>query len=323
MINKNPEQCIHCHKCTEHCDFLNKYKMDIGDVEKLKAHAFNCFLCGTCSQVCPVGIDGKEVILGMRQQIASEDSRIIEKQNKGLLWEKNDYKFKNYRHAKGNSALFPGCNFPSLYPKTTKKIAEIFREQYGIGIVYDCCGKPVSELGLLEKEKALIDNLEKRLSEQNIKELILFCPNCYGFFKDKLSVSLVPIYEKIEQLGIGKANLNKDGKIFLPCSDRYEREWYEQILKFSDGKLSPIEGVQCCGLGGCASGKEPEIVQGLAETIRLQTDGVLYTYCASCSGQLTRQDLKSVKHVLPEIFETSEKPEVKKSFINRAVNKFR
>ena len=64
-----------------------------------------------------------------------------------LLKEKKDYIYKNYRNATGKCILFPGCNFPSFYPKTMKKLVKLLKE-HGIGVAYDCCGKPIAELGL-------------------------------------------------------------------------------------------------------------------------------------------------------------------------------
>ena len=57
--------------------------------------------------------------------------------------------------------------------------------------------------------------------------------------------------------------------------------------KLSDlSNLESVKGVQCCGLGGCASVKEPEIAKHMASA--LAGEEKVYSYCASCSGNLTR-----------------------------------
>ena len=59
MKSKNDvSECIHCHVCQKHCEFLKKYGIDIGDTEKLKELSYHCFLCGKCTEVCPIGIEG-------------------------------------------------------------------------------------------------------------------------------------------------------------------------------------------------------------------------------------------------------------------------
>ena len=72
MKNKNDvSECIHCHVCQKHCEFLEKYGIDIGDTEKLKELSYHCFLCGKCTEVCPIGIDGRDYILKLMTVVES------------------------------------------------------------------------------------------------------------------------------------------------------------------------------------------------------------------------------------------------------------
>ena len=104
--------------------------------------------------MCPANIDGKTLVLQMRRDKVSEnDGKIAGKGYDSTLIEKKNYLFKNYKHATGKSVLFTGCNFPSLYPETTIKLAEMLKEKAGIGIIFDCCGKPVSELGIKKRKR--------------------------------------------------------------------------------------------------------------------------------------------------------------------------
>ena len=106
----------------------------------------------------------------------------------------------------------------------------------------------------------------------------------------------------------------------MPCPDREKREILASAERFVNGKLEPVKGVQCCGLGGCAPVKEPEIAKHMASA--LAGEEKVYSYCASCSGNLTRGGCQNLRHLLTEILETYEKPDVKKSMINRAKTKF-
>lgn len=69
-------------------------------------------------------------------------------------------------------------------------------------------------------------------------------------------------------------------------------------------------------LGGQGCAKEPEIAKSFAETVKKYPQ-TIYTYCGSCAGNLTRNGCKQVRHVLPEILGTKEKPDTIKSLINR------
>ena len=115
--NNTVEACTHCHVCQNQCEFLKKYGIDIGDTEKLKELSYHCFLCGKCTEVCPENIDGREYILNLRREKVEKSGGTLEEKGYGmLLKEKKDYIYRNYRHAQGESILFPGCNFPSFYP---------------------------------------------------------------------------------------------------------------------------------------------------------------------------------------------------------------
>ena len=288
--NNTVEACTHCHVCQNQCEFLKKYGIDIGDTEKLKELSYHCFLCGKCTEVCPENIDGREYIL-------------------------------NYRNATGKCILFPGCNFPSFYPKTTKRLVNELKK-YGIGVAYDCCGKPIVELGMKEDEKRIIGQIQSELHKRKIKEVIMLCPNCYAYLKPRMEeVKVVSIYEKLEEFEIGKKNLFP-AKVFLPCPDREKKELLGEIERYIEGKLIPIEEVQCCGLGGCAPVKEPELAKNMGAALKNSGGQKIYSYCASCAGNLNRNGSKNVTHILTEILETDEKADTGKSMLNRMKTKF-
>lgn len=316
------EKCIQCGKCTRNCSFLSKYGLDIGKTEKLRELAYHCFLCGKCSEVCPVGIDGHSIILEMRRNAVAENNGKVPEKGYGiLLLEKKEYLFRNYKHVNGKSVFFPGCNFPSFYPKTNEKLISIL-EGYDIGVVFDCCGKPVAELGLREQEEKIIKNMENRLKTAGVTEVITACPNCYHFLKNRIKdINIVSIYEKLQELGCGQ-EVEGDIFVFLPCPDRKEREFLSQIESYVTGEISVLTEVSCCGLGGCAASKEPELAKGMAAGLREVGYEEIYTYCASCAGNLTRNGCGKVTHVLTEILETYEKPDTSGSFMNRVKTKF-
>ena len=322
MGTKAAGDCIHCHICQKNCDFLTKYGLDIGDTDRLRDLAYHCFLCGKCTEVCPIGIDGREVILGLRSERAGGSERQeIEKTYKGALGEKRDYRFRNWKHATAGSVFFPGCNFPSLFPKTCSEAVRIFAK-HGIGTVYECCGKPVGELGFKKDEERIFGEIRTRLRENSIDEIVVACPNCRGYFGDRLGVKVTGVYEKLKELGEGQT-LEGDFKLYLPCPDREGRVWIDEISSFIDGEICFVKGIQCCGLGGNALLREKEISQGFADRFKAQDEGQVYTYCASCTGRFVRNGFDSINHILTRILGTNEKPDTLKSYLNRVFTKFR
>ena len=84
--NKSVDEnaCVHCGVCQKNCVFLKKYGIDIGDTEKLEELAYHCFLCGKCTEVCPIGIDGRQKILQIRRQKVKENNNKIPEKGYGF-----------------------------------------------------------------------------------------------------------------------------------------------------------------------------------------------------------------------------------------------
>lgn len=314
------EKCTQCGLCQSNCSMLSKYGINIGDIEKLRELAYHCFLCGECARVCPEGINGKAVVHELREEnaVTVEGEAELRQTYKGCFAEKEDYKFRNYRRATGGAVYFPGCNFPSLYPKTSEYISKLLKKNHGIGTVYDCCGKPIGELGYRNGEERIIDKLNRLFAENGITELITACPNCKDYLEGKVNVPVVDIYTKLQELGYGKV-IAGDIKLYVPCPDRDSLIWLDSVKKYISGEVSVIQGVGCCGLGGLARVEEPELASGFTEEMKKQ-EGIVYTYCGSCVGNFTRNG-RPVFHVLPEIMETGEKPDTAKSYVNRMLTK--
>lgn len=316
MENK---ECTHCGACRASCRFLEKYEIDIGDLAEREDLLYHCFLCGECTAVCPERIDGRQMVIDMRRRQVKENGNKLKASGyEMLIKEKENYIFKNYKNGNTKSVLFPGCNFPSFYPETIKYLVQKLQEA-GIGVVYDCCGKPIAELGMEQSEKIIIERLNRRLKDAGIEELIMLCPNCYMFLKPYLDVRMVSIYDKLQELGWGRM-VEEDVTIFPPCPDRESKEILEGIRPFLKGKVELVDNVQCCGLGGCAARNESELVEEMIEDIKKH--GRVYSYCASCSGNFARKGYQDTDHLLLKILGREEKPDTVKSVINRMKLRF-
>lgn len=321
------DACTQCGLCQEHCSFLHRYQLNLGDQEQLRKLAYHCFQCGRCSQVCPRGLDGRALIHQMRvKEVEENHGRVKEKGYGLLLWEKMHYKFRNYGGITPKTVLFPGCNFPSFYPRTNKALGRLL-QSYGIGMVYDCCGKPVYELGLEDRARSILREMEERLSTAGVEELVVLCPNCYTYLKKGLKLSVISIYELFQRLD--QSFSFDGGKVFLPCPDRETGILFSQIQSFCQNELEAVDDCQCCGLGGCAGAKEPDLVREMVHEIRdkmqqgrnpdkRQQEDSLLVYCASCAGSLSRQGIPA-RHVLSEMLGVCEQADWKHSLKNRAI----
>ncbi len=314
---KGGKACAHCGICQKNCLFLQKYGITIGDMEEHEELLYHCFLCGRCTAACPEGIDGRAHILHLRQRQVEENGGAIKEDGYDMLIrEKQDYLYASYRNQTAGSVLFPGCSFPGFYPKTTEHIIKLFKEKAGIGTVFDCCGKPVAELGLADAEEKIVERLNRRFAEGGVEEVIMLCPNCYHFLKPRLKVKIVSIYDKLKALGIG-CKIREKVTLFPPCPDRESQEMLQGIRRFLSEDPYLIENVQCCGLGGCAGAKEKELAQQLVDKAQEHGAGIC-TYCASCSGNFARKGYAGSEHLLLKILQQTESPDVKETGANRA-----
>lgn len=317
--------CIHCNLCTKNCEFLKKYDLDLEGFSKRGDLSYNCFLCGRCKEVCPKDIDGKEIALSMRKEKVKNNKNLIKDKNYNmLLKEKNPYIFANYKNSNKKSVLFPGCNFVSFFP-TTGKVLINKLEKYDIGVIFDCCQKPIDELGLEEDANKNLQPLRDKIKEANIEEIIVVCPNCYYFLKERLDVNIITIYEKLKELNIGQNIEGEYFPIYYPCPDRKEKLFFNTIKPFIKGKVKDsFKSTQCCGLGGCASPKENEISTRFAKSVSLVGEEKLFTYCASCVGNFKRKGFLNSYHILTLVLNVKEEvPLGMRSLFNRAMFKFK
>lgn len=308
-LTVNYEKCIDCGRCTDNCLFLKKYDINLKEYASLPELAYNCYLCGECKRVCPVSIDGRQLSLNLREKRIKEGYKLYLNGYSTLLLEKRNYIFKNYKDVNSKVVLFPGCNFPSYYPETTKIISEELKQNFGISTIFDCCGKPIDDLSMKKQKDKIADKLNNRFKKLGIEELILLCPNCYHYLKKTLDIKISMIYEhdEIMESLICKDQTDKiEGFLFLPCPDKNNRTIYKMLEKYINTKnLQEIKDIQCCGAGGCATVKEGELSKKLQDGFKAY-DKKIYLYCATCAGMITKSN-SNVEHILCKLLNTDEK----------------
>lgn len=305
MIQKAKEQCINCNLCSRHCDFLDKYQMNLRDFALKPQLASSCFLCDKCKSVCPKDLSGKEIAL-LHRKNSKNQPRI------GAFLKKN-YMFKNTPKKYSETLLFLGCNYPGYYPKTCERLIEICQDR-GIDYSIDCCKKPLLESGLAFAYEKMRGDFKAR----GLKRLICACPNCYYTFKKHLKgIEILNVYRFIRKEGIG-SRISEEAHVFFPCSDRYDGEIFEDIKFFlSASYKDTFQEVNCCGLGGNARKKEGDLLDKISEKMHGYHAPSIYTYCSSCAGIFTSYGLENVKNCLSEILDVHE--QVSRSYVKNII----
>nr|AGS53098.1 hypothetical protein [uncultured bacterium contig00036] len=229
--------------------------------------------------------------------------------------EKRDYIFRQYPRQSVSSLIFTGCYFPAYFPYATRNLQTLAAE-HNTACAFDCCGKPLLEIGREADAQRVSRKISDQLQRLGVQELITVCPACFAHLKDRLTVPLRTVYEKLAEWGIERQNA-ASGQVFVPCPDRYGHRQLKQIAKILSGcQMELIANVPCCGLSGVFA-DDKTMARQMTARVKQRLSGTLYTYCASCSGQFQRHGLNPVRHLLAEILGVNEEPDTAHSLSNR------
>ncbi len=233
------------------------------------------------------------------------------------------YPFKSYPHSSCKTILFPGCSFPSQFPKTTDALATLCRTA-GIGIAYDCCGSPLDGFGDVKGADRVLNNLRRRFDRLDCERIVLVCPNCHQHLEGRIDRKVIGILELFEELGVRNTSEFGVGKLFIPCPDR-KSHTTEKRLRSNYGlqRVETLDHAPCCGLRPDLASKGANYSARLGNKAIEQAGGErIYTYCASCAGQFARLGHPNCRHAVSMILGIDEQPDSKHALANRAKRKF-
>lgn len=296
-------KCINCDKCQKNCAFLQIYEQNVAelyetinsDLPNKKELPFHCFLCGKCSEICPVGIDGKNLMQDLRNKLNLLGEAPFP-QHKGIIKDKGQYFPKLYRKNSNKTLFFPGCHLIMYLPDVVSKLVTIFKDA---SLALDCCGKPIHELGMADKANNMRKDLLIRFNEIGAKQIVTACPNCYYYFKNHLDINVITVYQYLKEIGF----IYKGPKIKLPihisCPDRIDKIFLKDIKEISDGKISfEYLSAQCCGWGGGVGIIHKDLeTRAKQPLVKLNNKEDIMTYCSGCLGSLSRSGVNA-QHAL-------------------------
>ena len=251
---------------------------------------FRCTLCGNCQEVCPVGIDLKEIWLSLRQDLNQIDHypKKVDMIKDNLEASHNVFDEDNEERAEwvedcddppddlyckdeAEVIYFTGC-VASFYPLAQEipvALAQVFEAgKVDFALMGEdewCCGFPLLGAGAKEAARELIDHNLEAVRERGAKEVVCACPSCYQMWREFYPLGELKLYHATQYL----LRLIKDRRLPLkeldmtvtyhdPCDlGRGAREFEapREILRALPGvKFVELpnnrENCQCCGGGG-------------------------------------------------------------------------
>jgi len=313
-------------------------------VDPTKVYPMSCFLCGLCRSVCPFSLDIPSMILQARSELSSTWG-MINACHRLFLADDPVFIMDIYRRQKGisyegmvkenfNYAFLPGCAMLCFSPKATAKLYDMLSRRLGeVGLVELCCGKPLYDLGLVERAASWISKLEEYLKKSGCRSIVTACPNCYYHLKSMFGgrIEVLTVYDVVGDELKGRV---KGLKVTIhdSCPDRFEGLFAKHVRSL----LSECEVIEmkhskkrslCCGAGGlvsCIDPSLPAVLSGNRVEEALETGAdVMVVYCYSCASLFWgSQPTVNVKHILDLALDTEDESEaVKRGELSQVIMK--
>ncbi|SKA90370.1 Fe-S oxidoreductase [Paucidesulfovibrio gracilis DSM 16080] len=315
-------QCKRCKMCEKECPLLKRWGMPgdfarallSGELDPARAGdaAFECTLCGLCTQLCPVrGLQPHALFQALREQAAAREperlhpyARLLRHERVGL-----SRTFSFFGIPKGaRRVFFPGCALPAARPETTWRTLERLCElDPDTGFVLHCCAKSSLMLGQQDVFQANGRDLLERLERAGIEELLVACPDCYSALtRFASSLTIRTVYDVLAEVdpepGPGLERIKT--AVHDPCVLRGEKNVHQDVrtLLWNHGcSVSEMRHAHhkalCCGRGGGLAEARPELAD---EWLRTRLDEAkgrdLAVYCAGCLQRLAPH--APTRHVL-------------------------
>ena len=250
---------------------------------------FRCTLCGSCQEVCPVGIGLKELWHSVRRDLVDSDAypdkiNMIRKnleESHNVFGEDNeeradwvedipDAPFYGYLRKQAEVVYFTGCVaafFPlaQRIPIALAKILDAAEVEFTLlGEDEWCCGFPLLGAGLRDLAEELINHNVDTVREKGAQKVIFACPSCYQMWEEyyprEFEIAHVSEFlnQLIKQKRIPLQAIDLTVTYHDPCDLGRGRRVFEaprEVIRSIPGvKLIELsrnrENCQCCGGGG-------------------------------------------------------------------------
>ena len=282
-----------------------------------------CLLCGKCSAVCPVGVEGDKIRIAQRSarkyklvpDYSNIDEKILlERCNKFVSTINNDVT----DNISQKVMYFSGCMTaltPSIRKSTTSLLMkagvrfEIMDRDGGI-----CCGRPMIMAGRTAQAEEMIRKNTEIIKASGANILLVSCPICYKVFKEDYKLEGIEVVHHTEFFDrlISSGKLTVSGSEIRyayhdPCELGRGCGIYEQprnvISSFGvlvEAGKNRKESI-CCGgsLGSLTLSfeKRKALTENALNNLTIASPDVIVTACPLCRSTFNRYSDRPVKDI--------------------------
>lgn len=313
------DSCPNCGVCIDACP-MNADRANLkdstvyltrqlrrGNEKRITQISDKCLLCGKCTSVCQVGVDGPQLRILAR---AARKYRIAPDFSASKIDTSRPVK------AEGKILYFGGCmsqltpqigrSVESLLKKADKEYEWMDREG---GL---CCGRPLHTAGRLKEAAELVRRNEELILGSGATSLLVSCPICYREFKERYNLPGVRVVHYAdffcEMMDLGRIKLEKSDSCYVyhdPCElgrgcGIYDapRRLIARAAGIAEAPKNRAESVCCGGSLGSLSldfAHREKITRASLENLYESRADAIATACPLCLATFARYSDRPVK----------------------------
>ena len=302
--------CPNCGVCIDACPmsvkkanikdttvYLNR-NIRRGNEKRIEEISDKCLLCGKCTAVCQVGVDGPQM------RIAQRSIR-----NYGLEQDYSGIDITPFKEAVAAEAspdrvlYFAGC-MTALTPAISRAMESVFRKA-GVDYAFMdkdgglCCGRPILMAGRFDQARQIIRKNKEIIKASGASTLVLSCPICYKVFREHYKLEGIRVVHHteymLELVKAGRLSPDAGSDVLVyhdPCELGRGSGIYEQPRELLRHTGELVEAEQnrdmsiCCGgsLGSLTLGfdKREDLTRNALRNLKAGNPETIVTACPLC-----------------------------------------
>ena len=335
--------CPSCGVCIDACP-MSSVKANTKDTtvylnRQIKRHnerrieeiSDKCLLCGKCTAVCPVGVEGDKMRIAQRStrhynlspDYSNIDENTLRNNLNNFVTESNN----NVSLTDNEKILyFQGC-MTNLTPAISRSLTSILKKASVNYEIMDkdgglCCGRPMWMAGRLDQARQMVEKNRNIIMSSGATILLLSCPICYKIFKERYKLEGIEVLhhtEYIERLiNEGRINISKDEMKYVyhdPCELGRGCNVYEaprNVMKAAgnlvEAEKSGKESICCGGSLGSLTltfDRRRALTENALRNLTAADPEVIVTACPLCLSTFNRYADRPVRDIAEVINEKS------------------
>ena len=312
--------CPGCGLCIDACP-MSAQKANIKDTtvylnrqirrnneSRIEEISDKCLLCGKCTAICPVGVEGDKLRIAQRS---------VRKYGIGPDYSSIDTSAMT-PDSHGKVLYYAGC-MTALTPSIRKSMESVLQKA---GVDYElmdkdggiCCGRPMWMAGRFDQARQMVAKNTEIIMNSGAGTLLLSCPICYRIFKEKYRLEGIRIVHHTEfidsLISEGRLKMRKNPEKYVyhdPCELGRGSGIYEQPRNVLLRAGTLVEAAKnrkesiCCGgsVGSLSLGfdKRKALTENALNNLTVASPDIIVTACPLCLSTFSRYADRKVEDI--------------------------